>query len=72
MKSKVERKNKIKVGDRVKCTCCDEVKGKVIQLYENEIVDWNKTPYTGYRIQNDKDVCGGGIVVSEKEKTVKI
>lgn len=68
---KQARRAKVKVGDRVKCTCCDEVHGIVLEILVNE-PGIGRNPYNGYRVKNDKDVCGGGIVVVETNKAVKI
>lgn len=54
----------IKIGDRIRCNCCDEVKGVVIG-------DW--TDYNGikhFRVQNDEDVCGGGETIVDYESVV--
>lgn len=69
MKSKQTR---IKIGDKIKCSCCDEVKGVVTKIYENETVNWQPKPFSGYGVKNDPDICSGAEVVCEKEKAIKI
>lgn len=65
MKMKQSRKSKIKIGDHVACTCCDEVRGKVIGKYTQNDTEWLK-------VQNYSDVCQGAETCVEIDKAVKI
>lgn len=72
MKMKEVRKKEIKVGDRIKCSCCNEVFGTVTKVFKNERVSWSEKPYTGYEVKNDQNIFGGSIVVCDPSRAQRI